>query len=135
SGAIASASVGSYPIVPDNAAGTGLTNYIITYQNGTLSVTAGTKEVTGQVELEGFVGTGTTPLHTRTVTFVASGGASSQTWVLTLTNTAGAVFSYTLNGVPEGTTAISAKTHWNLRRKLSVTFDSNNQATANFTGP
>src|SRR5207245_2897402 len=42
SGAAASASVGSYPIVPSAATGTGLTNYAITYQNGTLLVVAGT---------------------------------------------------------------------------------------------
>ena len=90
--------------------------------------------ITGQVELEAFLGTGTSPLHTRTITFVATGGASPATWNLTLTNTAGAVFDYTLTDVPEGTNGLSAKTAWSLRRKQSVTFDSNNQATVDFTG-
>src|SRR4029077_12750147 len=37
-GAPATAAVGSYPIVPSAAVGTGLTNYTITYTNGTLTV-------------------------------------------------------------------------------------------------
>jgi hypothetical protein len=39
-GAAATALVGSYPIVPTNAVGTGLGNYTITYRNGTLTVAA-----------------------------------------------------------------------------------------------
>src|SRR5205085_5704334 len=50
--------------------------------------------VTGQVELEGFVGTGTIPLHSRTATFVATdapgtGGTVLKTWTLSLTNVSG----------------------------------------------
>jgi hypothetical protein len=41
-GAPASAPVGPYPIVPGNAAGNGLGNYIIGYSNGVLTVTAPT---------------------------------------------------------------------------------------------
>ena len=37
-GAAATAAVGTYPIVPSAAVGTGLTNYTITYVNGTLTV-------------------------------------------------------------------------------------------------
>ena len=37
-GAPASATVGTYPIVPSAATGTGLGNYTITYVNGTLTV-------------------------------------------------------------------------------------------------
>jgi hypothetical protein len=88
-------------------------------------------QITGQVELQDFVGTGTTPLHTRTVTFVSNGGA--KTWTLALTNVSGAVFDYTLTDVPVGTTALSAKTAWNLRKKLAVTLDGNGQATVTFT--
>ena len=40
SGAAASASPGAYNIVPNNASGTGLLNYTISYQNGTLTVNA-----------------------------------------------------------------------------------------------
>jgi len=133
SGSDATASAGTYPIVPSNAGGVGLINDTISYLNGTLTVTPGTPQLTGQVELDGFVGSGTTPPNARTVTFVATGGTFTSTWVITLTNTTGAVFDYALTNVPSGTTAISAKTDWNLRRKLSVTFDSNNQATASFT--
>jgi hypothetical protein len=93
--------------------------------------------VTGQVELESFLGTGTVPLHTRTVTFVATAAGSTtplQTWVLALTNVTGAVFNFALTDVPPATAAVSAKTDWNLRRKLAVTFDGNGLAVANFTG-
>ena len=94
-------------------------------------------QVTGQVELEGFVGTGTTPLNTRTVTFVATTDMLSSTplatWTVSLHNVSGAVFDFTLTGVPLNTGAISAKTDWNLRRKLPVTFI-NGLAGANFTG-
>jgi hypothetical protein len=38
SGAAATATVGSYNIVPSNASGTGLSNYNISYNNGTLAV-------------------------------------------------------------------------------------------------
>lgn len=37
-GAVANANVGSYAIIPSNAAGAGLANYAITYENGTLTV-------------------------------------------------------------------------------------------------
>ena len=37
-GAAAAAAVGTYPIVPSAAVGTGLGNYTITYTNGTLTV-------------------------------------------------------------------------------------------------
>ena len=40
-GAPAAAAVGSYPIVPSAAVGSGLSNYTITYENGTLTVTPG----------------------------------------------------------------------------------------------
>jgi uncharacterized repeat protein (TIGR01451 family) len=42
SGAVASAPVGTYPIIPSAAVGSGLTNYSIGYSNGTLTVLAGT---------------------------------------------------------------------------------------------
>lgn len=37
-GAVAKAKIGVYPIIPSNAVGTGLANYVISYQNGTLTV-------------------------------------------------------------------------------------------------
>ena len=36
--------------------------------------------------------------------------------------------------VPAGTSSLSAKTDWNLRRKLAVALDGYGQATINFTG-
>ena len=40
------AAVGSYPTVPTNAVGTGLSNYSITYANGTLTVNKATLTIT-----------------------------------------------------------------------------------------
>jgi fibronectin-binding autotransporter adhesin len=83
--------------------------------------------VSGQIELQGFVGT------TRTVTFVATGGSSNKTWNSSLTFTGTPrVASFSLVDAPPGTTGVSAKTLWNLRRKFSVTF-SNGLALADFT--
>ncbi len=92
--------------------------------------------VSGAVQLENFKGTGTTPLNSRVVTFVATAGTNVlQTWTLLLTNVAGDTFNYSLTGVPAATTGLSAKTAWNLRSKVAVAFDINNQATGvNFTG-
>ena len=41
---------------------------------------------------------------------------------------------FTLDNVPVGTTHVSAKTAWHLRKRLPVTF-AGRLATANFTGP
>jgi FtsP/CotA-like multicopper oxidase with cupredoxin domain len=45
-GAAANAAVGSYPIIPSAAVGTNLANYMITYVNGTLTVTAAPLTIT-----------------------------------------------------------------------------------------
>jgi hypothetical protein len=97
-------------------------------------------QITGLVQLESFIGTGTVPTtHTRTVTFVATDGPGVgatvlRTWVVPLSNVSGDTFSYTLTDVPAATTHLSAKTDWNKRRKLAATFDVNGQAVVNFTG-
>lgn len=91
-----------------------------------------TFSVTGLVELEGFRGTGTG--HSRTVTFSATGGTYTKTWSQSLTNTTGAIFAFAINDVPPGTTHLSAKTNWNLRKRSSVTFDSSGIASVEFTG-
>src|SRR5205085_2361829 len=54
SGAAATATVGTYPIVPSNPSGTGLANYTITLVNGTLTVnpaalTAGLTGTVGKI--------------------------------------------------------------------------------------
>src|SRR5262249_52970093 len=46
----------------------------------------------------------------------------------------GGIANYALNGIPPGTTGLSAKTAWNLRRKLAVALDPQSQAVANFLG-
>ena len=81
-------------------------------------------QVTGLVQSEGFIG------GSRVVTFVATGGAMTKTWNLTLAFP-GDTAPYTLTDVPAGTTHISAKTAWTLREKLPVTF-AMGQAVADF---
>jgi hypothetical protein len=78
-------------------------------------------QISGRVELDSFTGAA------RTVRFVASGG-SPASWELSLSFTGG-IGSYTLVNVPDGTTALSAKTAWNLREKLTVSLDTQGQAT------
>ena len=86
-------------------------------------------QITGQVELESLVGG-----LTRTVTFVATGGVK-KTWDIPVVFPAGsAVGTFTLTEVPDGTTALSAKTNWNLRRKVACSLDGDGQASADFTG-
>ena len=82
------------------------------------------------VELEAFRGL------TRTVTFKATdtGGVVRKTWTLPLSFAGGSTASYALADVPLNTVSLSAKTDWNLRRKLGMSF-TNNAAVANFTGP
>ena len=76
-------------------------------------------EVLAAVQLQGFDAT------SRVVTFAATGG-TLKTWTKTVTLTpggSGAAGSVPLEDVPAGTTAISAKTAWNLRSKLAVTIN------------
>jgi len=99
--------------------------------SSTFTLCVNKSQITGQLQLESFVGTGTLPTaHTRTVTFVASSGPFGsptvlKTWVVTLSNVTGDTFDYSLSDVPAGTTHLSAKTDWNKRRKLPATFDVN----------
>jgi hypothetical protein len=76
-------------------------------------------EVLAAVQLQGFDAT------SRVVTFAATGG-TLKTWTKTVTLTpggSGATGSVPLEDVPAGTTAISAKTAWNLRSNLGVTIN------------
>ncbi len=91
-------------------------------------------QVSGQIELQYFLGTGTTPAHTVRVTFVASGGIYARTWTVELTNSGGAVFDYALTDVPAGTVYVSAKTDWHLRRGLATALDGDGQALLDFAG-
>ena len=104
-----------------------------TSTDATKAICVDKNQITGQVELQGFTGTGTVPTHTRVVTFVATGSVSPKTWNLTLTNVSGDVFNYTLTEVPDGTTHLSAKTAWSLRSNVAVALV-DGQATADFTG-
>jgi len=84
-------------------------------------------EVLATVELEGYEGA------TREVVFTATGGLV-KTWTKNVAFTA-ALGSVPLEAVPAGTTAISAKTAWNLRSKLSVPFSPVGVGTVSLAGP
>jgi hypothetical protein len=100
----------------------------------TFSLCVNKFQITGNVALQSFVGTGTVPLHSRVVTFFASGGFTTKSWSLLVTNVSGSNFNYTLTDVPSGTTLLSAKTAWNLRKRLPAVFDLNGQSVVNFDG-
>lgn len=87
-------------------------------------------EVLATVELEGFAAT------TRTVTFVATNSIGSvlATWTKSISNFSSSVGSVILEDVPPGTAAISAKSAWNLRRKLGVAFSPSGVGAVSFTG-
>jgi hypothetical protein len=114
----------------------------VTTTNFTLCVNK--TQITGQIALQGFTGVGPTYTNqTRLVTFKATTNSPTATNVvatwniaLTFANSVGGTnyASYTLTGVPDGVTALSAKTAWNLRRRIPLTLDVDNQAVVNFTG-
>ena len=95
--------------------------------------------VTGHVALEAFVGPAHDGNGTRDVVFTATDNATNvlAIWTNTLTFAPGAdgygEAPFALANVPVGTTHLSAKTAWNLRTRLPVTF-AGNVATAEFTG-
>ena len=95
--------------------------------------------VTGQVELENFVGPARNGVGTRLVTLKATDDAGRvlRRWDLTLSLARGAsgfgVASFTLTDAPMTATHLSAKTAWNLRKRQPLTF-SGGPATADFTG-
>ncbi len=95
--------------------------------DATQAICVDKNQITGQIELQNFAGT------SRAVTFVATNGATVvKTWTLTLTGWSSSKTTYTLTNVPDGITGLSAKTAWNLRRKLTVSLDGDGQATADF---
>ena len=97
------------------------------------------RTVTGQVELDGYVGLSNSGVGTRLVTFKATDNAGTilRQWNLTLNLARGAsgygVASFTLTNVPSTATHFSAKTAWNLRKRIAIAF-SGGQALADFTG-
>ena len=99
------------------------------FWNSTTTLQQLLDQVTGVLELEAFVGS------SRSVTFKATDGNSVvlKAWKVSLAFAGGSVASYALTNVPLATVSLSAKTDWNLRRKLGVSFV-NNAAVANFTG-
>ncbi|MHC4756967.1 MAG: SUMF1/EgtB/PvdO family nonheme iron enzyme, partial [Planctomycetota bacterium] len=83
--------------------------------------------ITGQVELQNFAGSN------REVTFTATGGTETKTWVENLAFT-GTTASFSLSDVPAGTKCLSAKTNWNLQRTVAVSMISSSQYSADLTG-
>jgi hypothetical protein len=108
----------------------------------TTSLVVVAAQITGSLQLEGFDGSATA--HSRSVVFVAttnwiSGGVTNttvlQSWTNTLSNVSGDTFAYTLPGVSPNANGLSAKTAWNLRKKLPITWNGINTAgVVNFTG-
>jgi len=89
-------------------------------------------QITGTVELE--LLNPPTGGITRTVTFVATGGIQKSWDVPVAFAAASSTGTYTLTDVPSGTTDVSAKTAWNLRSKVTVSWGANGQGTADFVG-
>ena len=116
-----------------------LTDGEIAYLYSDIGSTLGPLTVSGQVALEAFTGPARDGAGTRSVTFKATDatGAVLGTWDQALPFTAGAegygVAPFTLTGVPAGTAQISAKSPWNLRKRLPVSF-LGGAGTASFTG-
>ena len=96
--------------------------------------------ITGRLKLEAYVGLGQDGAGLRDVVFKSSDdlGTVLKAWTNTLTFTGEAdgygEASYTLPDVPDGTTHVSAKTAWHLRKRLPVIFNSGLRL-AYFTGP
>lgn len=85
-------------------------------------------QITGQVELDGFIGT------QRQVMFTATDGVTVlKTWPIDL-NFTGGTASFTLTEAPNSIAALTADTNWSLRGRLDTQLNSSGQATANFTG-
>ena len=95
-------------------------------QPAAASLVVNKNRITGQVELQGFVG------NSRTVVFTATGQVT-RIWVVEVTGFSGPHAQYVLNDVPDGVSGLSAKTQWHLRRRIVVTLDSQGQAVASFT--
>ena len=90
-------------------------------------------QITGLVQLDSLA-----PVSTivRTLVFKATANGSGvlKMWQVPVSFAPGnSKGSYTLTDVPGTATALSAKTAWNLRRKLQAPLDANGQGTANFT--
>ena len=95
-------------------------------------------QATGHVALEGYVGPDHNGYGTREVVFKATDDATNvlAIWTNSLSfapdGTGYGVAPFTLANLPVGTTHLSAKTAWNLRKRLAVSF-TDNMATAEFT--
>ena len=91
--------------------------------------------IAGLFILEGYAGPTGNGGGTRPVIFTATdaSGKPLAIWNESLTF-AGGVAPYTLTNVPAGTANLSAKTDWNLRKRLPVAFGPC-AATVSFTGP
>ncbi len=84
-GAGVNATVGSYPIVPSAAQGIGLSNYVVFYTNGTLSVTAAGMTVVANNASR--VYGATNPVFSGTITGIRNGDNIAATYASTATVT------------------------------------------------
>jgi hypothetical protein len=98
-GSVSTANVGTYNIIPSNAVGTGLTNYTITYADGSMTVTQAPLTVTATGPLKPY-GTALTA-GTSTTNFTYSGAITGQAVTrVTLTPDANGASSTTPIGNP-----------------------------------
>ena len=89
--------------------------------------------ITGTIELDRFDGSAVD--FSRLVTFVAS-GATTRSQEVTVVGFSNHMADYVVDDVPDLATRLSAKTAWNLRRRLTVTLDADGQASGvDFVGP
>ena len=122
---------GAYRVVVTTPGGTAISQ--------TATLTVQTRQVSGQVAMEAYVGPARHGLGTRSVTLKATDDAGTvlATWTPTLNFTPGTdgygVASFTLDSVQWPTTHLSAKTAWHLRKRLPASFTGANAA-VNFTG-
>ena len=134
----------SYTIAHAQSTNAGAYTVTVTTLGGSVTsdpatLTVETLLVTGQLALDEFAGPAHDGQGTRLVTFKATDGTGQvlATWNQALEFTSGTngrgVACYTLTNVPWGSTQLSAKTAWHLRKRLPLTF-AGRAAEANFIG-
>ena len=115
----------------DNAGNTNACAFTVEVKQG--------QRISGRLALEGYVGPGRDGRGLRPVTFTATDDATNvlMSWTVTLEFAPDAhgygVASFTVTNPPAGTTHLSAKTAWQLRKRLAMSFPSG-EASADFTG-
>ena len=128
---VQTADAGGYRVVVTNSEGS--------VTSAVAVLTVQTYQLTGQVELESYLGPAQNGYGTRVATFTATDNDNHvlARWDIPLDLSPGlaraGVASFTLTNVPPATANLSAKTAWHLRKRLAVAF-TGFEAVANFNG-